>query len=152
MGREVKRVALDFDWPIGQIWPPYMVRLCTEDVRYATGEPEDTNEGTEKTCKACRHAAKLAGVSIASHGCPNWKINPLPGDGYQLWETVSEGSPASPVFGTPEKLSQWLVTPGNDTSVTKGTTYEQWLAMIRGPGYAPTLICDAKGVRPGVQI
>ena len=149
MGHEVKRVPLDFDWPIGQIWPPYMARLCTEEVRYAI---KAENEDLEVICKACWHAANLAGVVITYYGCPDWKIHPPAGEGYQLWETVSEGSPVSPVCATPDELADWLVIPGNDTSITKATTRDQWLSMIRGCGSSPTLVSDAKGTRPGVQL
>ena len=149
MGREIKRVPLDFDWPINKIWPPYMAALCSEEVGYAIGLSEPGH--SDKICEACRHAAKLAGVVIADHGCPDWKIHPPKGTGYQLWETVSEGSPISPVFATPEELADWLVVPGNDKTITQGTTRDQWIAMIRGPGWAPSLIRDDKGVRVGVR-
>lgn len=29
------------------------------------------------------------------------------GDGWQLWETTSEGSPQSPVFATADELAEW---------------------------------------------
>lgn len=37
---------------------------------------------------------------------------PPEGEGYQLWETVSEGSPISPVFPTKETFIDYLVTEG----------------------------------------
>jgi len=77
------------------------------------------------------------------------KTEPPKGDGWQLWETVSEGSPVSPVFATPEELADWLVTPGNDTSVTEGTTREQWLKMIKA-GWAPSMVLSEKGMQSGV--
>ena len=107
MGREIKRVPMDFDWPIGEVWPGFMCRSCM--------------------------------------------IGPPEGDGYQLWENITEGSPVSSVFATPEELADWLIAPGNDTSITQGTSREQWLAMIRGPGWAPSLVIDSKGCRTGVQ-
>ena len=144
MGREIKRVPLDFDWPIGRIWLPYMVSLCDEQVDYIL-------RGAEKDrCEVCRHAARLADVTITSCGCPDWNIHPPTGDGWQLWETVTEGSPISPVFATPEELADWLVSADNDTSITKGTTREQWLAMIQ-VGWSPSLVHDGDGIRPGVQ-
>lgn len=81
------------------------------------------------------------------------RTEPPTGDGYQLWETVSEGSPVSPVFATPEELADWLVTPGNDDSVTRGTTREQWLKFIRGPGLAPSMVYTPEtGLVAGVQV
>jgi hypothetical protein len=38
----------------------------------------------------------------------NWRpYDPPTGPGYQLWETLTEGSPISPVFETAEKLAGW---------------------------------------------
>ena len=43
----------------------------------------------------------------------NWrKIEPPSGEGYQMWETVSEGSPVSPVFPTKEVFINWLIGEG----------------------------------------
>ena len=75
--------------------------------------------------------------------------DPPSGEAYQLWETVSEGSPVTPIFATPEELAEWLIE--NDNTATEGTTFEQWVKFIRGPGWAPSLVMDEYGVRPGVQ-
>jgi len=40
----------------------------------------------------------------------NWQAeDPPSGDGWQVWETVSEGSPISPVFPSAEEVVRWLV-------------------------------------------
>jgi hypothetical protein len=45
-----------------------------------------------------------------------WEQVPPPtGDGWQLWQTVSEGGPVSPVFGTPEELADWIIASGEDS-------------------------------------
>ena len=42
-------------------------------------------------------------------GAKWWTETPVPeGPAYQLWETVSEGSPVSPAFEKAEDLAQWL--------------------------------------------
>jgi hypothetical protein len=68
--------------------------------------------------------------------------NPPEGEGYQLWETVSEGSPVSPVFENPEDLANWLV----DTNHYDDCDFEQWMKFIIGPGWAPSLIGSSSGV------
>ena len=80
-----------------------------------------------------------------------WKpTEPPKGDGYQIWENVSEGSPISPVFAKPEDLADWMIA--NDTSITRGSTRDQWLKFINGPGYAPSMIASpATGVVSGVE-
>lgn len=79
------------------------------------------------------------------------EAQPPPGDGWQLWETVSEGSPVSPVFSTPERLAAWLAAPGNDTSITRGRSAAQWLAFITGPGWAPSTVGVGGRLMSGVE-
>jgi hypothetical protein len=80
----------------------------------------------------------------------SWTPTPPPeGEGYQLWETVSEGSPISPVFAAPEDLATWLV--GNARRIDSGTTYDQWLAFIAGPGWAPSMIISGGQMMSGVE-
>lgn len=42
---------------------------------------------------------------------------PPAGEGWQLWEIVSGGSPVSPVFATAEELAHWLTTPEGGAAV-----------------------------------
>lgn len=51
------------------------------------------------------------------------------GEGFQLWETTSEGSPDSPVFGTMEELCVWCA----DNATTFGSykaSAEKWRKML----------------------
>ena len=75
---------------------------------------------------------------------------PPTGEGYQMWETVSEGSPISPVFATPEELARFMSETryGADKD---GTPYETWLRFIQGPGWAPSLVIGTDGVKSGVE-
>jgi hypothetical protein len=81
------------------------------------------------------------------------RTDPPKGEGYQLWETVSEGSPCSPVFKSPEELAHWLTHSPDYRGkvVDAGTTYEQWLRFILGPGWAPSFIIGPNGLQTGVQ-
>lgn len=99
-------------------------------------------EGVDCLCPECRGNGGIWPSEEAKRIYEEWKkTEPPTGDGYQIWETVSEGSPVSPVFATPEELARWMVA--NDDSVTKDTTYDQWVAWIRGPGCAPSMVvCD----------
>lgn len=59
-----------------------------------------------------------------------WKpTDPPTGDGYQLWETTSEGSPVSPVFGTLRELCVWCE---NNATTFGGyrTTADEWERML----------------------
>ena len=213
MGRELKRVPLDFDWPLHKIWEGF---ICPHDERpcpkKASGECHDGYSSSGKWLDAISRLIALVGQEAVSeprakelrlrgqlyphpylthweqapHGDDNgdgrllpfgselitfvqglakdcdigtlsgsmtsWEISktllkaagiedekwglckvcggtcvhpddqkaddddeeweptePPVGDGYQLWETVSEGSPISPVFPTEEKFVEYLV-------------------------------------------
>lgn len=219
MGREVRRVPLDFDWPIDKTWggflnphykkcpdcdhgetascdalnqlvhlimiagsnsasrkPPhsYLRQVgiesvgttlhevsvglagrpmsfighdaidrwqATKKILLAAGLPEDWG-----TCKTCNGRGIDPTIYEAYSA---WEpTEPPKGDGWQLWETVSEGSPVTPVFETPEQLAQHLVE--NPSGIFK-CSYEDWLQMITGSGWAPSMLGSAdKGIMDGV--
>lgn len=87
MTRVLKRVPLDFSWPIGKIWEGY-----------------ETHK----------------------------KAEPPTGDGYQMWETTTEGSPKSPVFATLDELCSWC---GDNATVyaDKRLTAEEWKTYLTDP-------------------
>jgi hypothetical protein len=74
---------------------------------------------------------------------------PPKGDYYQIWETVSEGSPISPPFATPEKLAQYM----SETrwGADHGSSYETWMKFINGPGWAPSMIASGGRLMSGVE-
>lgn len=56
-----------------------------------------------------------------------WKPEPPPsGDGWQLWETVTEGSPVSPVLPTREAFVDWLVLNGYTRKAAEAFTKDGW--------------------------
>lgn len=87
MGREVKRVALDFEWELWEVWPPYICPF--NHLEYAKYE------------------------KLFDWWYSEARADPPSGDGYQLWETVSEGSPVSPVFASWEDFANYLITIGH---------------------------------------
>ncbi len=59
-----------------------------------------------------------------------WKSEEPPiGDGYQLWETTSEGSPSSPVFNTLDELCEWCEENATTFGSFKAKKSE-WLKML----------------------
>lgn len=223
MGRELKRVPLDFEWPLGRPWEGYvnphyevcaecgghgttiacsrlyelinLLKLSASNARsgrchpYLSDWPFDATRGKvcgadmvdlvngltgedrimfgdgssftimEKivaaaglpedwgTCTAC------GGEGIAAdkfEAYEAWEpTEPPEGEGYQVWENVSEGSPISPVFATPEELARFMADdPPWETD--RGTSYETWLRFINGHGCTCTL--DVKFGPGGVDI
>jgi hypothetical protein len=70
----------------------------------------------------------------------NWKnIEPPEGEGYQLWETTSEGSPDSPVFKTLDELCEYA-TENCTTFASFKATKEEWKSML-----ARNFVCHKEG-------
>jgi hypothetical protein len=96
------------------------------------------------TCKTCNGEGSVWDTPENKRLAARWRSKQPPkGKGYQIWETVSEGSPVSPVFGSPEELADWMCL--HDDSVSRGTTREQWLQFINGPGWAMTMMSSPTG-------
>jgi hypothetical protein len=56
-----------------------------------------------------------------------WKpTDPPEGPGWQLWETVSEGSPVSPVLPTREAFVEYLMSQGSTRSAAEAFTKSGW--------------------------
>lgn len=110
--------------------------------------------GYPTACARCKGEGSLWPSPEIKQQAEDWtKTEPPAGEGYQLWETVSEGSAISPVFATPEELAEWLAT-SQDYKWRKndqGTTREQWLKFIVGPGWCPSLIAVGGRVMTGVE-
>ena len=132
MGRELKRVPMDFDYPLKQVWYGYFLNYIptcksTNDIDY---------------CKQCKEFARIKGIKETRYECPDYDdyfkevkeklkelCEPPKGDGYQLWETTSEGSPVSPVFETLDELCEWC----EDNATTFGdkkASKEEWKQML----------------------
>jgi hypothetical protein len=65
--------------------------------------------------------------------------DPPKGDGWQLWETVSEGSPITPVFATAEGLIDHLTTVGTSWSKGEPMRREAAEALVRD-GWCPSMV------------
>lgn len=95
--------------------------------------------GLPHDCEYCHGTGEFWKTPELKAQSDAWKdYEPPAGEGYQIWETVSEGSPISPVFATPEELAEHMshTTWGADT----GSSYETWMKFIQGPGWAPSMI------------
>ena len=96
-------------------------------------------EGIDPYCPKCKGEGYFWESKEDEENCNNWeKEEPPTGAAYQIWETVSAGSPASPPFENPEDLAQWMVE--NDTSLTADTSFEGWMKFILGDGWAPSTL------------
>jgi hypothetical protein len=90
MGREIKRMPLDFVFPVGE---SYADAAWEQHRAICPHGDDDDYDHDEKTC-----------------GYVYWSKTLPTGEGWQLWQTVSDG-PVSPVFRTPEELVDWMSQP-----------------------------------------
>lgn len=91
-------------------------------------------EGVPNTCPTCNGDGQQWPSRAARELYENWReTEPPPGDGWQLWETVSEGSPISPVFADAEGLVNWLI---HEEGYSEGAAE----AFVQGSGWAPSLV------------
>lgn len=89
-------------------------------------------------CHACGGSGELWATEEARRMSEEWaKTDPPAGDGWQMWETTTEGSPISPVFATPDELAAWLSASQASAFGDQRATREQWLRMILA-GWAPS--------------
>jgi hypothetical protein len=88
MGREVKRVPLDFSFPLDESFAETV--WCRE------------YEVHKSKCKKEHHDECDLDY--------DWSKEVPKGDGWQLWQTVSDG-PISPVFATADALIDWMCQP-----------------------------------------
>ena len=134
MGRELRRVPMDFKYPHDYVWYGYLIDYIT--LCYIE------KEGEHDRCDYCKKCAEIKGVPFTEYGCPDWdtylaepiaKLKELlaqpNGEGYQLWETTSEGSPISPVFATLDKLCEWC-EPNATTFADIHVSKERWKQLL----------------------
>jgi len=234
MGREIKRVALDFDWPMGEVWVgficPYRAQKCPScggcgynaetaaiadrwynfggkeadawhdkinqdevDALIADGRLYDfthaftPGKGYVKTepppavtaaqvnawergrglghdainrficietrarrlgvwgrCAMCNGEGEIWFSDEIKKLNDDWeRREPPAGDGWQVWETVSEGSPVTPVLPTREALIDYLVEYGDlwDQKCDGGWKRENAERFVSS-GFAPSLVVN----------
>lgn len=92
-------------------------------------------EGDAGYCETCEGAGVFWTSPEARERYENWEpTEPPTGEGYQLWQTVSEGSPITPVFSNAEQLARYLAA----SEYSDGLDMVGWMRFIEGPGWCPS--------------
>jgi hypothetical protein len=90
--------------------------------------------GIVPECPECNGHGDIA-TDEEREAADNWQFpEPPEGPGWQMWQTVTEGGPVSPVFETPTELAQWLAD--NEKGVA-GEAFEwgEWMRIILGKAW-----------------
>ena len=96
--------------------------------------------GESPVCLVCEGEGAIWPSEEAEALYEAWQsYEPPAGEGYQIWETVSEGSPISPVFSTALDLARHMSTTRWGADID-GQSADNWLAFIEGPGWAPSFV------------
>lgn len=124
MGREVRRVPADWVHPVderGQLQPLFDGDFEVE-AREWLDKANAWDAGTDPDC--AEHKADhpfywmwAGNPPGASFYRPRWTSEPTH---YQVYETVSEGTPVTPHFATKEELVNHLVVHGDAWDQTRG--------------------------------
>ena len=88
-------------------------------------------KGVPSSCPHCNGSGKVWQTDELKRLHEEWeRIEPPTGDGWQLWETTSEGSPSSPVFATFDELCEWCAENATTFASYKATK-EEWAQMLK---------------------
>ena len=113
-------------------------------------EAELKRLGQPEQCAACKGTGTMWPLERIKRQHARWqREGPPAGPGYQIWETVSEGSPISPVFATPEELAEYM--SHTRWGADQGSSKETWLKFIVGPGWAPSAVSIGGKFMSGVE-
>ena len=94
--------------------------------------------GVSDRCATCQGHGSLEAYEGQRAEAEAWQpAEPPEGDGWQLWETVTEGSPISPVFADAEGLAQWLASSAAGRDQMGSITVAR--AFVAA-GWAPTFV------------
>jgi hypothetical protein len=177
MGREIRMVVPNwehpqketYDYRFGRtkmVYQPMRNRQFSEDMDEWIAEYQLWREG--------KHPNQLDGSASDCPDFTEWYGNPPQGEYYrpnwkpeemtwfQVYETVSEGTPVTPPFATKEELVEYLVANGDfwDQSRRKeGCTVmdcEPWARQsaerfVFGSGWAPSMVVIDGKVMSGVN-
>ncbi|MDE2022494.1 MAG: hypothetical protein KGI71_06300 [Patescibacteria group bacterium] len=109
--------------------------ICVKDKCRRLGEAVD--------CILCDGLGKAWDSNENRLRASRWRRkNPPMGYGWQVWETVSEGSPISPVFKTSSLLIDWLLSQGYSREAAEGFVKQGWV---------PALIVDSTGIHQDIE-
>jgi len=110
-------------------------------------------EGVREICETCEGHGSLEAYEGQRAEADAWeRTEPPTGEGYQLWETVSEGSPITPVFATAEELAHWMTEHCWGSQTHKmASSFEVAMRFIDA-GWAPSGFSSPEhGVEDGVE-
>jgi len=137
MGREIRRVPANWEHPkdeVGHYIPLH---------EHFTYNEEEVKEGLRDGWLS--GDPPYYGIRVM----PQWSTEER--THLQMYETCTEGTPISPVMGTPKKLARWLADSGASAFGDQTASYEAWLATIKRGSAVSAMFTPSTGIISGVQ-
>jgi hypothetical protein len=122
VGQEIRRVPLNWQHPrqeSGRFQPLHDTTFAAAVAKWKSGfarHDPAAHEGHE-------YWEAEADPPDREYYRPEWTTEPA---GYQIYETVSEGTPKSPVFTTEEEIVTWLVSEGHTEAAATRFVKAKW--------------------------
>ncbi len=123
MGREIRRVPRGWEHPRnerGEYQPLYDREFDVAAKQWKDGLA--AWEAGEKS-EDCEYWEWEDGPPDREYYRPRWTEEPTC---FQMYETVSEGTPVSPVFENEEDLVQWLIRQGHSEHSARTFVEKKW--------------------------
>lgn len=150
MGREIRRVPVGYEHPKDERTGHY-VPLYDRTWEDAMNEwlQEYGDWKADKDGERTRVTEKYGAKSFAEwHGDPpsyeTYRM-PFPPDvalGFCMYETVSEGTPVSPIFATTDELVKWLIGEGYS---------EDGARKFAETGWSPSFVMTGGQIKNGID-
>jgi hypothetical protein len=92
--------------------------------------------GVYGECECCNGDGEIWFSDEIEKLAENWEsYEPPTGEGYQMWENTSEGSPQSPIFETLDELCEWCATNASVFGSNNFMTKEEWVRCLSVGGH-----------------
>ena len=87
--------------------------------------------GVYGMCEACDGEGEIWFSDEIKKLSENWVgYEPPSGEGYQMWENTSEGSPQSPIFETLDELCEWCSENASIFGTSNFVSKEKWMECL----------------------
>lgn len=88
--------------------------------------------GVYGMCEACDGEGEIWFSDEIKKLSENWVgYEPPSGEGYQMWENTSEGSPQSPIFETLDELCEWCSENASIFGTSNFVSKEKWMECLK---------------------
>ena len=89
--------------------------------------------GVYGMCECCDGEGEIWFGDEIKELSEHWeRVDPPVGEGYQMWENTSEGSPQSPVFETLDELCEWCSENASIFGTNQFVSKEEWMRCLGG--------------------